>query len=185
MKNFALKLTLIGLGILFVNNLSAQVAGEPISSTSNWSIYYYLDTNHPNISLTFSTPLVGEPVTTVSNSDTYIKISYYIGYFWRRWYPNGFGQITAAITSGSVPPGTTLTLVSAPCTTTNSAGDLGDPSPPITLTTSNQNIVTGIGTCYTGTGIDDGYQLTFTLKPTNYAQIVAGTYNVTVTLTLN
>jgi len=92
------------------------------------------------------------------------------------------------ISSGTVPAGTELTLVSAASTTTNSGGGLGTPnSTPIVLSTIAQNLVTRIRSCYTGTGYNDGYQMTFTWGPnpaTNYSILESDTYNIIVVFTL-
>jgi hypothetical protein len=55
----------------------------------------------------------------------------------------------------------------------------------VTLTASTQNIVTGIGSCATGTGATDGAQLTYTLNIDDSTQLDSGDdQSVTVTLTL-
>ncbi|MFA5418351.1 MAG: hypothetical protein WC341_07825, partial [Bacteroidales bacterium] len=89
----------------------------------------------------------------------------------------------------TVPAGTQLTLVSANCTTTNSGGALGTAiTTPIILSSVDQFIVRYIASCYTGTGYNDGYHMTFNWSPlnltTNYSQIAAATYNITVVFTL-
>ena len=72
-------------------------------------------------------------------------------------------EITARIASGTVPVGTRLTLVSANSTTTNSGGVLGTAfTTPILLDGVDKELVDMIGTCYTGTGYNDGYRLTYT-----------------------
>ena len=54
---------------------------------------------------------------------------------------------------------------------------------PFTLTTSPQNIVSGIGSCYTGVGTL-GYNLTYSLVKNTYANIRAKNNAVTVTYTI-
>jgi len=100
-------------------------------------------------------------------------------------------KITAVISNGNIPAGTILKLVSAPCTTLLSQGTLGSVvSTPIMLNkTANQTIVDGIGSCYTGTSITDGFQLTFTWQPdnSNYYLInaSAGTTALTIAFTIS
>lgn len=158
--------------------MAQVIAGESItgSVTANEA---YLDSNHPTITLTVSPSVAGEPVSFESNSDYFLRMSVAI---WNFGHYHDIGHLDAAITGGSLPPGTVLKLVSAPCTTTNSGGSLGIPTAPITLSTLYQPIVTSIGNCYTGTGDLDGYQMTFTLEQDsgNYSQIVAGNYSVTI-----
>ncbi|HET9571271.1 MAG TPA: hypothetical protein VFP20_07695 [Bacteroidales bacterium] len=68
-------------------------------------------------------------------------------------------RVTAAISSGVVPPGTLLKLATYNCT--SGLGALGSASPTITLNGSNQTIINNIGSCYTGSGIGNGYNLDY------------------------
>ena len=65
---------------------------------------------------------------------------------------------------------------------------LGTPiATPIILSAIDQNLVIGITTCYTGTGYNDGYQMTFTWgpdSPSNYSQIESNITNLTVVFTI-
>jgi hypothetical protein len=54
----------------------------------------------------------------------------------------------------------------------------------ITLTTSSQNIINKIGSCYTGNGASKGHNLTYSLEADNYSEIEAGSQSVTVTYTI-
>lgn len=156
------------------------VAGQNV--TLNVNDYALIATNNAPVSMSLTSSTAGAAVTQVSNSNIYVKISSIVPGNTRR-------QITARISSGSVPSATTLTLLPATCTTTNSGGVLGTPiSSPITLTSADQPIVNQVGTCYTGSGSTDGYRMTFTwsvLNPTsNYQQLASGSYNITVVFTL-
>lgn len=63
--------------------------------------------------------------------------------------------ITANISSGELPSDVTLKLaVSADSTT--GAGALGTPVGVVTLTHFPQNLITNIGSCYTGVGLNKG-----------------------------
>lgn len=141
-----------------------------------------IETNNAPVSLSLTTSTAGTTVTSTPNSNLFLKISSII--------PGGTNrEITASITSGSVPTGTILTLVSEACTTSNSEGDLGIPiATPIILSAIDQDLVIDIGTCYTGTGYNDGYQMTFTWEPdnpaTNYSLIVSNITIITVVFTI-
>ncbi len=54
----------------------------------------------------------------------------------------------------------------------------------VTLTTTDQAVITGIGSCYTGNGTSKGHNLTYSLAVNNYSLIEAGTKSVTVTYTI-
>lgn len=70
--------------------------------------------------------------------------------------------IIAQISSGVVPAGTSLKLVA-----TNDAGSgdglMGLPTTEISLSTVAQNLITGIGSAYTGDGMNRGHNLQYTL----------------------
>lgn len=183
MSKYGLKYIILGLSFILITNLFAQdwTAGDNV--TLNVSSYGLIDTNHAPVTLTLSSSVAGEAAGSVSNSDLYIKVSSIT--------PGGTDrEISAKISAGSIPNGTILTLVAAQCTTTNSGGDLGTAgSTPIILSATDQLLVTMIGTCYTGTGYNDGYQMTYSWAPlnpeTNYSQISSDTYNITVVFTLS
>jgi hypothetical protein len=175
-------LLLILISVLFVERAFAQsyTAGDQI--TLHVNDFCLIETNHAPVNLTLSTAVAGTPVTSVSNSDMYVKISSIVPWLSRR-------LITARLVSGAVPPGTRLTLISAPCTTANSGGRRGTPvSTPIVLSSTDQTLVTGIGSCYTGTGYNDGYKLTYTWGPynpaTDYDLMQATTNPVILTIVL-
>lgn len=156
-------------------------AGDPITLTL--SELALIDTNHAPVTLELTTSTPGGSIaSTGSNTDMWIKVSAINPGSAKR-------KVTAKIT-GTVPAGTSLTLIPAAATATNSAGLLGTAiSSAITLTTTDQDIVTNIGSCYTGTGATDGYQATINWildNPTvNYGQLDAdASTSVTLYLTL-
>ena len=179
----AYKYFIFTLSILASAHMAAQVFTAGDNITLNVSEYALIDSNHAPVVLTMTNSTAGAPVGSVSNSDLFIKISSIT--------PGGTDrEMTAKISSGSVPSGTQLTLVSANCTTTNSGGDLGTASStPIILSAIDQVLVDFISTCYTGTGYNDGYQMTFDWSPidltTNYSLIASDSYNITVVFTLS
>jgi hypothetical protein len=165
------------------NKADAQTftAGEQL--TLSISSYCLIGTNNAPVNLNLTSTVPGAPITSVSNSDVFVKVSSIV--------PGGtHRELTARISSGTIPTGTTLTLKSAPSTTTNSGGVLGIPkSTPIVLNGIDQELVDMIATCYTGTGYNDGYQLTYTWKrdeTVSYDQIKSTVepVNITVVLTI-
>jgi len=99
-------------------------------------------------------------------------------------------DVTVAITTGTVPGGMTLKVVAAN-DAGNGAGNVGTPTSEVTLSSTAQNIVTGVKSCYTGDGTNNGHQLTYTLSltaPANYGDLDfddATTLTVTYTLSDN
>ena len=157
----------------------SYTAGEEVTlAVSSFSL---IATNNAPVNLTLTSTMAGAPITSVSNSDMYVKVSSIV--------PGGtHRELTARIASGTVPVGTKLTLVSAPCTTTNSGGVLGTAfTTPIVLDAVDKELVDMIGTCYTGTGYNDGYQLTYTWSrdpAVNYGLISSTASPVALTVVL-
>ncbi len=95
-------------------------------------------------------------------------------------------NITAAVTG--VPAGTALSVSTAVPASGNQAGTLGTGTSDVSLVNSAaaSNIVTGIGSCYTGTAAGDGYSLAWTWDAGaagDYGSIVA-TVGATATVVL-
>jgi hypothetical protein len=176
-----LPVTLFLLLLLTSGGVFAQSSvSEQFSIVLNDKCLLSTNTTPSPVSMTLSTSVAGSAVSPVTNSNMYMKVTSIA--------PVGSTRkISAIITNGNVPPGTILKLVSAPCTNLYSQGSLGTVVPtPVTLNkTSNQTIVDGIGSCYTGTSPTDGYQLTFTWQPdnTNYYLINATPQATAVTIT--
>jgi len=68
----------------------------------------------------------------------------------------------------------------------NGAGTMGTAAAQVTLSTSESDIVTGIGSSYTGAGANNGRQLTYTLEidEAAYGDIYATTETVNITYTI-
>ncbi|KQS94367.1 hypothetical protein [Chryseobacterium sp. Leaf394] len=72
------------------------------------------------------------------------------------------------------------------------SGTFGIPSAQLTLTAADQNILTGIGSAFTGNGATNGHNLTYNVNygnavgsTANYADLVASTATATVTYTIS
>lgn len=92
-------------------------------------------------------------------------------------------RITAQISSGSVPAGVRLLLsVSSPMGA--GGGARGGSVTNLALTPTAQTILSGIGGAYTGNGINNGHQLTYSLAISNYSSLVTASSTVMVTYTL-
>lgn len=89
--------------------------------------------------------------------------------------------ITAQITSGTVPSGLTLNAEATASGATNAGSAV---SGGVDLSSTAQTIVSGIGSCATGTGATDGANLTYTLSVDTPSSLVIGSTTLTVTYTL-
>ena len=72
-------------------------------------------------------------------------------------------DIEVAITSGPLPNGVDLTVV-AGAYSGSGDGTMGNPTGPVTLTSAPQVLINGIGSCYTGDGVNNGHNLTYSLS---------------------
>lgn len=127
------------------------------------------------ISLTLQTPVeAGFPVTVpADNATKWLNFTSAVAV-------GGSRKITAQVTSGTIPNGLRLKL-SLSNYTGSGAGTLGSPVSSAYLSTSAQNIVTGIGGAYTGNGSNNGYNLTYGLEINSYSQL---RHNASTTLTI-
>lgn len=138
-----------------------------------------------NITMGFTAPTeAGLPITApADNSDLWLNVSSIV---------TATGGIDpsrkVSVKVDATIPGVDINVTAA-ADAGNGAGTTGTVSPTaITLTTANQDIVTGIGSCYTGTGANNGYNLTYSIDAqtsTNYGNIVANSNTVTVTHTIS
>lgn len=95
----------------------------------------------------------------------------------------GTHRITVAL-GAPLPTGVRLQL-QATAPAGNRVGTLGTPSPALFLNTTAQNLITGIGACYTGTSAGDGARLNYQLSVSNWASYKAFTAtSITVTFTM-
>jgi len=183
MKKLFVVLSICLLGVFSGSRVMGQTATNGLSL--GMPEINLLSSAAASISLQLTTAIAGEAVKqSISDATARLKISSIISEGQTR-------TISAKITTGSVPAGTTLKLIAL---TPNikfggTAGALVGTD--VTLSTGAANsIITGIGSCYSGTEADDGYTLKYTWgldNPAgNYGQIRASTGSlVTITLTLS
>lgn len=183
-KLFVLGLTLIlSMGL---SNLKAQTTDDEYATnviTLGMPEVSMLKSNVYAVNLTLSPTTAGNAVVSnVSDSTARVLISSVVTGEETR-------TMTAKITTGTVPSGTELKLM-AKAPNTNFVGTAGTYQSTVVLnTTDDKSIITGIGTCYSGTSEDDGYVMKYTYglpsTSTDYALIRASSgEQLTVTLTL-
>lgn len=92
--------------------------------------------------------------------------------------------ITAEVAQGSIPSGIKIFLEASEYAG-NGKGERGQPAGKVELTNQPRPVITGIGNCYTGDGIQSGHQLEFSVEISNYSQIEsAGETNFVILYTL-
>ncbi len=128
----------------------------------------------------------GDPLdfSTATNNTLYLNYSSIIGST-----TESVRVVTAAITAGTMPGGMLL-KVTAGADEGNGKGTVGATAGAVTLSGTAQNVVTGIGSCYTNSPEGNGHQLTYALEvdATNYGDLDfddATTLTITYTLSDN
>lgn len=129
-----------------------------------------------NITLTIAAPGTGgqQPADDTDNT-CYLQYTATV--------PSGLTRtLTVAWGAGdSAPAGCSLNVTAAP---SGAAGE-GSTAGLRTISSSAQTVVTGIGSCYTGTGGTDGANLSYVLTVTDASSLIAGdSQAATVTYTL-
>lgn len=95
-------------------------------------------------------------------------------------------QLNAMI-DGEIPDGLQLKLI-ASSDAGYGKGQVGIPTGEITLSSTKQEIISGIGSCYTGVGLNKGHLLTYYLEMNNdglYSSLQNNSFNLTVKFTLS
>lgn len=127
----------------------------------------------------------GNPLdfTTATNSNLWINYSSIVGSS-----SDPSRTVSANITTGTIPGGVDLKVVAA-SDAGQGSGTVGTTASALTLSSSAQTLISGIGSAYTGNGTSKGHNLTYTLaaKSGDYANIDFddSPASVTVTYTLS
>ncbi len=136
-----------------------------------------------NLGATAPTEAGAPLVFSATNTDLWLNYSSIVG---STTEPSR--KVTVKISSGTLPGGTVL-KVQAAADAGNGAGTVGTPTGEITLTATDQDFITGVGSCYTGTPENNGHQLTYSLEldaSGNYSDLdFDDSSTVTITYTLS
>jgi hypothetical protein len=180
-------MAVVALGVLSVGAYAQDAATDDHTATVGVPEVFIVDIEpqaSKNITVGPTAPVeAGEGLdfSSATNSDLWLNYSSIV--------ENGTStrNVTAAITAGTVPAGLTL---SASADAGNGDGTVGTQvGSAITLSGTAQNLVTGIGSCYTGDGANNGHNLTYAVSLTagagNYASLFTDNNDVlTVTYTI-
>ena len=183
MKKNALKVCLISICIGMTMNLNAQVNVASHGLTLGLPEVSLLATQSAGVNLTLSSATTaGEAVLSeIADSSAYVQFSSVIS--------DGSPRNLSVKYTGSMPGGTSL-KAKAQDPNANSAGDFGTlVSTDVTLSTTDNTLISDIGSCYSGTSADDGYRIKYSWglndPESNYADIRAtASASITVVLTL-
>lgn len=166
--------------IVFILIQTACFAQSSATATLSLTLpdvaYIKLAPDNSVINLTSIVPTSnGGPLTFTSNNSKYINFTSAVA--------SGVNRtITVQITSGSLPSGMSLKLTVSRAG--GGMGQLGTNITSINLTSNQENIITGIGSAYTGQGFGFGYNLSYELVISDYSQLRAGSTSLTITFTI-
>jgi len=176
---FYLGMMVVSMGMFTTNVFAAgdgTEAGEAV--TYDLPAMKILDVEGTAPSLTFVAPdESGSAIAEVTSNTSWINYTSVIE-------SGSTNKVTVALT-GTVPAGTTLTVVAADAVGGN--GNFGTPAAAVTLSATAQDLITEIGSCYTGDGDTNGHQLTYTwsVDAGGYANVVAASgSDITATYTI-
>lgn len=181
MKNklkYAIVLVSFVLVAFQVKSQDANEASENISYSL--PVMRIIDLEGPPPSLTFQVPTNGGATISDASSNTswinYTSIT----------ESGNSNKITVSISGDNVPAGTKFKVQAAEYSG-NGDGDMGIPAGLVVLSASPQDLITSIGSCYTGTGTTNGHQLTYTwtIESDGYSSLAAvGSSTITATYTI-
>lgn len=120
----------------------------------------------------------GEPLQVATDNSSWLNYTSCVS-------PNSLSRTVSVELDGFLPSWLELqlevTAYSGP-----GQGDLGTSTGTIVLSGITTNIITGIGGCYTGDGINNGHQLIYRLQVTDYSSLVSASYGpLLVTYTIS
>lgn len=131
------------------------------------------------LSMTFTAPTeAGNPLVGSTNSTLWLNYS--------SIKSTTNPTRTVSVKLGALLAGVDL-KVAAAADASGGGGTIGTAASQLTLTTSNQTLISGIGSCYTGDGASKGHNLTYTLAASgSYGNIEAvASSPLTVTYTIS
>lgn len=154
MKKLVLIISIIGAFTMFISQANAQTSNQELTM----GIPEVLLINAVNdagsqgaVSLELTTAIAGTAIAGGAAS-SYVQLSSIVASAQTR-------NITAAATG--IPAGTSLSVTTTAAASGNQAGTVGTGTSEVALVeaAAASNIVTGIGSCYTGIAALDGYKL--------------------------
>jgi hypothetical protein len=188
MSKYKILYTITGSLILlfsFSNIFGQTVANRTVSFTLPEVVLLDIEPGgSSSISLTLTVnPESGLPVSVTSATNSTLWINY------SSCIPVGGNNrtITANVSSGTIPSGINIVL-SAAAYSGIGEGTFGTSSGSINLSGTPQVIVSGIGGCYTGDGINNGHLLNYSVNVSSFQNLQhnqSTTLQVAFTLTDN
>lgn len=180
-----LVVSIITFGVFNANAQDTKTDNHTVAITIPEVALLDIEATTKNITAAFIAPTeAGSPITApVNNTDLWLNYSSIVT-------PSGGTDPSrkVSVKASAVIPGVSVNVTAATATVTG-AGTKGTPvGSAVTLTTADQDLITGIGSCWTDTGVSKGHQLTYAIGLTSagtYGNLVSGTITLSVTYTLS
>jgi len=170
----------VTMGLVTTNAMAQDGAEAGEAVTYSLPAMEILDVEGLAPTLTFVVPTeAGTAIGEVTSNTSWINYTSIIE-------TGSTNKVSVILSGTAVPVGTTLKVVAAAHAGTGD-GTYGTPAATVTLSQTAQDLITTIGSCYTGTGNANGHQLTYTwsVNPDAYASVVAaGAADITATYTI-
>ena len=167
--------------VLGDDNTAAHTVGIEIENLAIINIESTGNGNSNDITMNPSAPTeAGDAVSFsgITNSNLWLNYSSIVS--------SGKTRSVSASISNDLPGGVSL-KVAAGDVSEHGKGDKGDANNSAQMLTSGGvDVITGIGSCYTGKGPNKGSNLTYTLDmdEDSYNELYQGSYSVTITYTI-
>jgi hypothetical protein len=169
----------VTMGLVTTNAVAQDTSEAGEAVTYSLPAMKILDVEGIAPTLTFAVPTeAGTAIADVTSNTSWINYTSIIA-------AAATNKVSVAIT-GTVPTGTTLKVIAAAHAGTGD-GTYGTPTAAVTLSATAQDLITTIGSCWTGTGNANGHQLTYTwsVVANAYATVVAAAgADITATYTI-
>lgn len=181
MKKKSFFLTILGIALCYIS-YGQTTATHQISVTVPPVMIIDLEaTSGTTVNLAFGAPTEpGDPVTSTATNN-----SLWLNYSFIKGSSSQLAKIEASLSI--LVPGYSITLLAneASATGGGTKGSSATGAGTI-LGLANTEIITGIGSSYTGDGVSNGHQLTYSATLGTYADLIASTTTpVTVTYTIS
>lgn len=170
----------VTMGLVTTNTMAQDTSEAGEAVTYSLPAMKILDVEGVAPTLTFAAPTeAGTAIVDVTSNTSWINYTSIIA-------TGTTNKVSVVLSGTAVPAGTTLKVVAAAHAGTGN-GTYGTPTAVVTLSAIAQDLITTIGSCFTGTGNTNGHQLTYTwsVNPAAYATVVAAAAaDITATYTI-
>lgn len=153
------------IGLIFINQISKAQKSISLSTVNS-------------IVMDFAVPL--DPGNSI---DPVIDNSKWLNYNITVTPPDLPVSVTAEITSGAISEGLQIQLQAGTYSGTGGSNP-GIPTGNLILTNTPQVLISNIGTCNTGVGVNVGHQLTYTLSISDYNSVKSSSSTVNILFTI-